>query len=1068
MDPKEELQKFLAHYGDLEAPQDNENAIIDTQIKNLSLPLADAIAQSPTGSIIDIGCGTGILLRRLAEIESFSRNNQWFYIGADFHEKLKNIVDLAYELGIHRRVDVINLDNLYASWIEKLIYAKPLIIVIRNVFHELKIPQTAELLNLLATYIEPNHLLIIQDLSVFPVAERGNVCWASNRFISLLDYCGFNCSWVDEPTPKGNRWFTLIARSSKRPERKLSEITDRVIAERKNQYEYWLQIDSAIPKDFKRTNGQIALIDFDLQFAALQRQLVAVNAMDINKIGMIDEKKISKEIFDQNIIRYDPDILEKGLLSLERPANFRDRAKSQDGLEAFLLSTSCVCVIRGGPFMGKSDLVAEVLNRRSHGRQIVLLDIQYTVTVWNLVEQFLAGIDCLLPHDLLRSFRTTRFSELTPSLSRLISKIGSRIIVVIDHFERLLDPNKNVQDQEITEFLKLITSTQNSKVIITTRTEPNLSFFSSALTIDSGQPPVGRFPEGKHVENVLDDFIDRATYGIQTYPEELIQAIDRVPYLTVLAAKIIKKEGPAALGDSSFIALIRNRLREELLQRVITDLARPALNIASFLRIPVPRSMFVGLVGEESVKEAEDLGLLYHTHDINGHCFLSAVSTLRFQQDNTEENEDPSQQNENSFKKIDEQHHIISQWYERLYREEDDPRWIREAYYHSVAAGDTEALRQFGTMYRGELFWAGDYWFRIKKNFKGALEAFISAKSLGLHTYRTDLRIAACMYRCRKVDEGEQLYNYLFEEYPSATGAKSSYIDSLLYVLNFRSALDKLQEFNFSATEDAWAAHQYGRAYFGLRQYKEALTSFKASLRLRGEAIDYYSVAKSYHRLGEQENVGSTLNKGLKLFKNNFRLKLSYASHLIQTGGLENRGLAEQYLIELHNIDPFNGGVLQQYCKLLCFEGRCQEAIQLIGNDYNLIFPESYRLPIKTEILMSQDRWDEAISNLKKIPEDDEHLVGLKKKIYLRWSQKESLPETSKQIALQGLNVMVCHALNTNIPIMVTSARLAIIGEDDNSFQEILNILKDINPKIAESLLQEESSLYYWEDDSFS
>ncbi len=306
MDPKEELQKFLANYGELEAPQENEDAIIDAQIKNLSLPLADTIAQSPSGSIIDIGCGNGILLRRLSEIESFAKKNQWFYIGVDFQEKLKKIVDLAYELGIHRRADVINLGNLYTSWLEKLIYSKPLIIIIRNVFHELNILQTAELLCLLTTRIGTNDLIIIQDISVFPIAERGNVCWVSSYFVRLIEHCGFSCTWVDEPTPKGNRWFTLIARLSIKSTLDVKKITDRVIAERKNQYEYWLQIDSFIPKDFERKNSRIALIDFDLQFAALQCQLVAVNAIDINKIEPIDEKKISKAIFDQKIIRYNP------------------------------------------------------------------------------------------------------------------------------------------------------------------------------------------------------------------------------------------------------------------------------------------------------------------------------------------------------------------------------------------------------------------------------------------------------------------------------------------------------------------------------------------------------------------------------------------------------------------------------------------------------------------------------------------------------------------------------------------------------------------------------------------
>jgi len=1068
MDLQKELENFLANYGKIEAAQENEDAIIDSQIKNLSLPLADAIAKSPSGSVIDIGCGNGILLRRLSEIKSFLKNNQWFYIGTDFQEKLKKIVDLAYDLGIHRRVDVINLDNLYASWLESLIYSKPLIVIIRNVFHELNINKTAELLYSLTTRLETNDLLIIQDINVFPIAERGNVCWISSNFVSLLEFCGFNCTWVDEPTSKGNRWFTLIARLNKRPAHNLKEISDSIILERKKQYEYWTQIDSVIPKDFERKNNQIALIDFDLQLAALQRQLVAINAIDVKNIKPIDEKRISKEIFAKNLIHYNSAILEKGLFPLERPVNFRDRANSQDALESFLLSNNCVCVIRGGPFMGKTDLVAEVLTRRSHGRQIVLLDVQYTVTVWNLVEQFLAGIDCILPHDLLRNFTSTSFSDLTPSLSKLIASVGDKIIVVIDHFERLLDPNKIMQDAEIIEFIRLIASTPDSKVIITSRTLPNLSFFPRDLPIDNAQPPVGRFPQGKHVENVLDDFIDRATFGIQSYPEELIQSIDRIPYLTVLAAKIIRKEGPDALNDPHFIALIRNRLREELLQRVITDPARPALNIASFLRIPIPRSMFVGLVDKESVQEAEDIGLLYHTHDRYGHNFLSAVSTLRFQQDETEEYLDTGHYDENANNKIDEQHYKISKWYERLYREEGDPRWIREAYYHAVSAGDTQALKQFGTIYRGELFWAGDYWFRVRKNFKASLDAFIAAKKLGLHTYRTDLRIAACMFRCKRVKEGEELYNELFEKYNNAKGAKTSYIDSLLYVYDFRSAIDKLHEFNLPMTENAWVAHQYGRAYFGLRHYRESLNAFKVSLNLRGEAIDYYSVARSHHRLGERENVGMILSKGINLFQKNFRLKLSYASHLIQTGEFETRGLAEKYLHELHDIDRFHGGVLQQLCKLLCSAGRSQEAIQLIGNDYSQIFPESYRLPINTEILMTQGRWNEAVSKLENIPEDDEHLVGLKKKVYLRWAQAEVLPETIQQIAIRGLNTPMSPVLNTNIPIMVTSARLALIGEDNNAFQDILNIIKEINPNIAESLIQEETSLHYWDDDSFS
>src|SRR5437870_2375485 len=80
----EELVRFFAGYGGPDGIQGSESAAVDPQIKNLSLTLATKIAATQQGTVLDIGCGKGVILRRLAEIDSFRQKPAWIYVGADF------------------------------------------------------------------------------------------------------------------------------------------------------------------------------------------------------------------------------------------------------------------------------------------------------------------------------------------------------------------------------------------------------------------------------------------------------------------------------------------------------------------------------------------------------------------------------------------------------------------------------------------------------------------------------------------------------------------------------------------------------------------------------------------------------------------------------------------------------------------------------------------------------------------------------------------------------------------------------------------------------------------------
>ena len=190
----EELGRFFAGYGGPDGIQGSESAAVDPQVKNLSLTLATKIAATPQGTVLDIGCGKGVILRRLAEIDSFRQKAAWIYVGADFEENTEEVLRLAVELKLHRRVDAVPLDELYAGWVSSEIAPRPLLVVIRNVFHELSIDDTATLVAALAEQFTPDDLLVVQDLQVFPVAERKNACWNPQFFTKMLERCGFQYS----------------------------------------------------------------------------------------------------------------------------------------------------------------------------------------------------------------------------------------------------------------------------------------------------------------------------------------------------------------------------------------------------------------------------------------------------------------------------------------------------------------------------------------------------------------------------------------------------------------------------------------------------------------------------------------------------------------------------------------------------------------------------------------------------------------------------------------------------------------------------------------------------------
>jgi len=1043
------LGEFVKDYGSIEKVQDPMEAIYDSQIKNISTLIANQLSQFEAGTIIDIGSGKGILLQRLSSLEIFVSKSEWDYVAIDEKNNNDELLFLATKLRIHRRVSDYTIDEMYGDDFLRRFENKkrPYLFFCRNVFHELSIYETSKLLHIVTSLSNKDESFIIQDLQVFPAAERGNSCWNPEILRDLLNSIGYSATYVEEPTKKGNKWFTIISKRAEKDRPSNQQLIDLTTNSRLQHYNLLNSSQELFPGDSIARPKEIALLDYDLQKAALHKQLIEREVPGIYPLSEKDEKRVLDSSVKKQLKTFNGNTISFSLKTLSKLDGFRDRAYYQDALQEFLLSEDQISVLHGGPFIGKSAIVAEVLNKRAHSRQVIFIDIISSTTIWNVLEIYLGSVGIKISYEIMKHFSTLKYNDIQSHLIDIYQAASPKIIVVFDHWERLLDLNKFLFDDEINQFLIDITTSPLSKAIITSQSTINFKTFPASIRIKTINPAVGRFPKGMHVQNVLDDYIDRAAIGIESYPDELIESIDRIPYLAVLAGKIINTEGIKSLHDKKLLTSIKKKLRSELLNRIITETAIPSIEFSSLLRYPIPRSMLIELSGSASVLEAERLGLLYESFDTDRTDLIAAIGALKITDDDDIDDQAASTAN-------DLRHKLIASSYEKLFKTDTDPRWIRECYYHKLASGDASCIKDFGVAYRGELFWAGEYWFYKRHDNNAALEAFEASWKLGLQNHVTELRIAACRMRVGQIDEGKRIYTSLIERFPQARGIKTSYIDSYLALSRYSDALDLLKLFEFDFSTSDWVIHQYGRIYFGLHKYNEAISAFETELKQVSRASTYLDLASCYRRLGRHTDVERTLIQGLKNYPKHFRLNISYAAHLITQGDDQQRYLAENMLTKLLLRSPGNGRVLQQLCKLYRIQKKPQQARDCFEKHKREIYPQQYLTPIHADVLMAEERWDEAIAAIGTVSDIDEHLTGLKKKAYYELAI-HSNPIKCEDIAREGFYLPVHPTLLSNVAILVVQIRLASIANLTQERDQLLDKIKEVNSNVANLISNE-------------
>lgn len=1048
---EEALLSFLRNYGDPEPAQNVDAATFDNQIKSITTLLATYINNDPKGTILDLGCGNGVLLSRLTDLSVFTQNIDWSYLGVDFPEYRESVFKLALDHKIHRKVDFVDLDNFYKEWPITQSLARPYIVFIRNVIHELNIPDTARLFEHISKNLTQGEILIIQDLQVFPVAEKGNACWIPEELKKLIEQFGFSALKAIEQSKTGNRWYNIVAVRNAEPPLAQAEIQQAVTESRYEQWAQWRTLGAVHPDDEKFRDVRIAKIDFDLQFAALNNQLLLAGAAGVDPLSRDQQALVVKETFTRALTSF---VLLKPADTrevVEGAQHFVDRGNSQNSLEKYLASEYPFTSIIGPTLMGKTELVKHVLSKFQHGRIPALIDVQATASVWNILESLLSSTGCHVPNEILAGMQKISFKDIRPNIADFFQEHAQNLVIVIDHVERLLNPIGQVTDADIQELILILVRSHGAKVILTSRRPINTPFIPAVLQYPESQPPVGRFPEGPpHVEQLLGTFI-----GLKDFPPALIEGVGRHPLLAVLAGLYLRNKGKEAVENEQFLKELRNNMRVALFSRIVDDESRPAIIAISRLRIPVPRSMIVALSSVGSVQAAEALGLVFFQRDLNREDLLSCVGALRlrtwqganFGFDDPIDSETDQEVTQDSAEKSAQE--LVAALYEQLYRKDGDPKWLRESLYHHMLTGDISTLNQFGVSFRSEIFGAGEYWFRYKKDFSSALWAYQSAQHFGDSSVLARMRVASCLLRVKRQQEGEEEFNKLLQEFPEALGVKSSYIDGLLYIREYQRALNLLNEFSLSLKDGVWVAGQFGRAYMGLQRHGEAVEAFKQQLQFEEDALTFQDLARAYHKMGNTQQEQRVLERGLKLFPHSKRLELSYAALLERVGKVVEAAKRLESLFESH---PTNGWIIFPLIKTLGRLGEVERAEEIWKNVEDKLHPEILRIPIQATLAVEQGKYDEALSILRR-RDDDEHSVGQKLEIYYEWATNSNDEDEKKRIALQGIKEfagVISANLGHNVPLLISYAKLTILVGNKALYDEIDQKVLDINPNITE------------------
>lgn len=1050
---KDEVARYVTSYVTRELVQPAADGTADPELATIAVTLAERLARTPSGVIVDIGCGHGTLLQRLAELPLFMEQTGWLYVAVDDDEKLDQLARLTRKLAVSRRVEPVDLKTFYDSWPHR---GSPQLVFCRNVLHELSIDQTAVLLNRIAANTDSNDELIIQDLLRLPESERHHSCWLSDKLADCLRACGFQqITPILQGSKSGNAWFNLLAKNRAGVAPPIEEVQARIITARQEQWDLWIALDRAREEALPHRSELVAALDLDLQLESLTRELRNLGALQLDLPPDLARRVRTVEFF-----RRVEAFVRSGALVKQLPAesaHFRERGEALNIMEAYLRSQSRLAMVYGGSGTGKTTFISHLLKGRLYEKSFVSINAHASRGLWPLIEQLFAQVGLNIPGDMLSVLGNIEYASVESAIRQFVNRYAPEMVIVIENFDSWLDSNGAIIDDGVARLLELLASKDKTKLIFTSRFQyvpPRL------VAATGGEVPttvrMGRFLTDLTVVNILDDHFDRGKAGIGDYPLRLIQAIDRHPLIAFLAGRVLANSGAGVLLDAQFISEVQRQLRSELMARLVDEQMLPAVEVASKLRIPVPLTMLERLSSPDSVFRARSSEVLYTVPD---HRWNELVTTLGLLRRRTVDDLAPAMPAEHEFTDSAE-HARIAESYWSVHQSDDDPKWIRECHFHRMLSGSVapgQLASYAGKYYLPELIASAHYCFRTKRDFPLALELYEAAAGLAPLDEQSLMWRASCLIRTGKRDQGDAEYRRLAMSYPSNIGLRTSHVDALLYARDDQAAIDALTTYDLGPDKSSWVAQQWGRAHLGLHQYEKAIPIFRSLIAAgNAESHCYVYLARALQQYGDVEQAIEVLRHGKKVYPENVAIQTSLGADLERH---RNDAEALEVLLPMFRDAPGNTRAALAIIRVHLRQGDIDSAerVSRLAQRHVVGAMRPFMITAEAEILIARNQAMAAVEFLRQQVSDDENLTGLLLEAFIQVINKEMNSDRRARMIQEAMAVPIPDRWQMNVPVQVTLARLAIAAGDQKRFDRALDRLAEtlVNPVELSRLRQQ-------------
>jgi tetratricopeptide (TPR) repeat protein len=460
---------------------------------------------------------------------------------------------------------------------------------------------------------------------------------------------------------------------------------------------------------------------------------------------------------------------------------------------------------------------------------------------------------------------------------------------------------------------------------------------------------------------------------------------------------------------------------------MVGEQARDAVVAAAQLRVAVPRTLLERLASSESIRAAQEAEVIWSKKDDRWQSILSVLGLFRLRAITADDEEDAGVSYEAlQISKNEEDvalHNKIAALYRGVYRLDDDPKWIRESFFHQLLAnaGSSKDLpSRIGAYYGSELVSSADYYFSKAKDYVGALALYKLAASIVSLNDNAEMRYASCLIRTGDMAEGDKIYSKLISEFDGNIGFKTSYVDALLYRGDFERAKAKLEAFNLRDEKD-WVRWQWGRVYGGLDQYDKAIEALKPLIgRPDGDPHFHVHYARALRAFGASDRALEVLKAAALQFPKETAIITAYAVERAEHGEVDAIGT----LRELFTANASNTRAALVIIRSYLQDGDIGSAQRVLA-EARKSAPASTRSIVEVadaEVIAARGQVDLAIAKLKTGTQDAGTIVSLIELMAVR----EGLSRSRNSDVISELSkIGILQRLRINAPVQKSILNLA-------------------------------------------